>query len=131
MTYNALNQYKQNTVFTATPEELTLMLYDGAIKFMNIGKYNIENNNIAKSHEALMRAQDIITELNSSLNMEYEVSTNLRDLYEFIMDKLIDANIHKQIEPIEEALEIVTEMRDTWKEAMLKVKKQVYQNRQV
>lgn len=131
MTYNALNQYKQNTVFTATPEELTLMLYDGAIKFMNIGKYNIENNNIAKSHEALMRAQDIIIELNSSLNMEYEVSTNLRDLYEFIMDKLIDANIHKQIEPIEESLEIVTEMRDTWKEAMLKVKKQVYQNRQV
>lgn len=131
MTYNALNQYKQNTVFTATPEELTLMLYDGAIKFMNIGKYNIENNNIAKSHEALMRAQDIIIELNSSLNMEYEISTNLRELYEFIMDKLIDANIHKQIEPIEEALEIVTEMRDTWKEAMLKVKKQVYQNRQV
>ena len=131
MTYNALNQYKQNTVFSATPEELTLMLYDGAIKFMNIGKYHIENNNIGKAHESLLRAQDIIIELNSSLNMEYEVSENLRTLYDFILDRLIDANIYKKSEPILEALDIVTEMRDTWKEAMLKVKKQVYENRGV
>ena len=131
MTYNALNQYKQNTVFSATPEELTLMLYDGAIKFMNIGKYHIENNNIIKAHEALIRAQDIIIELNSSLNMEYEVSENLRGLYEFVLDRLIDANIYKKVEPVDEALEIITEMRDTWKEAMLEVKKQVYENRGV
>lgn len=131
MTYNALNQYKQNTVFSATPEELTLMLYDGAIKFMNIGKYHIENNNIIKAHEALIRAQDIIIELNSSLNMEYEISENLRGLYEFILNRLIDANIYKKIEPIDEALEIISEMRDTWKEAMLEVKKQVYENRGV
>lgn len=131
MTYNALNQYKQNTVFTATPEELTLMLYNGGIKFMNIAKYSIENNEIEKAHGALIRAQDIIIELNSSLNMDYEVSTNFRQLYGFIIDKLIDANINKQVELIEEALEILTEMRDTWKEAMKDVKKRVYQNRQV
>lgn len=129
MTYNALNQYKQNVVFTATPEELTLMLYDGSIKFMNIAKYSIENGDIQRAHEALIRAQDIIIELNSSLNMEYELSTNFRRLYEFILDKLIDANIQKEIEPIDEALEILTEMRDTWKEAMQQVKKKVYQNR--
>lgn len=129
MTYNALNQYKQNVVFTATPEELTLMLYDGSIKFMNIAKYSIENDDIQRAHEALIRAQDIIIELNSSLNMEYELSTNFRRLYEFILDKLIDANIQKEIEPIDEALEILTEMRDTWKEAMQQVKKKVYQNR--
>ena len=129
MTYNAPNQYKQSAVFTATPEELTLMLYDGAIKFMNIGKYHIENNNVVKSHEALIRAQDIIIELNSSLDMKYEVSENLRGLYDFVLERLIDANIGKKVEPIDEALEIVTDMRDTWKEAMLKVKKQVYENR--
>lgn len=129
MTYNALNQYKQNAVFTATPEELTLMLYDGSIKFMNIAKYSIENDDIQRAHEALIRAQDIIIELNSSLNMEYELSTNFRRLYEFILDRLIDANIQKEIEPIDEALEILTEMRDTWKEAMQQVKKKVYQNR--
>lgn len=129
MTYNALNQYKQNVVFTATPEELTLMLYDGSIKFMNIAKYSIENDDIQRAHEALIRAQDIIIELNLSLNMEYDLSTNFRRLYEFILDKLIDANIQKEIEPIDEALEILTEMRDTWKEAMQQVKKKVYQNR--
>ena len=131
MTYNALNQYKQNTVFSATPEELTLMLYDGAIKFMNISKYHIENNNVVKAHEALIRAQDIIIELNSSLNMEYEISKNLRGLYEFLLDRLVDANIYKKVQPIDEALEIVTEMRDTWKEAMQEVKKQVYGNKGV
>ncbi|MCF6465253.1 flagellar export chaperone FliS [Clostridium sp. Cult2] len=131
MTYNALNQYKQNTVYTATPEELTLMLYDGGIKFMNIAKYNIENNQIEKAHQALIRAQDIIIELNSSLNMEYEISSNLRKLYDFIINKLIDANISKDIKPIDEALEIITDMRDTWKEVMKVVKKKVYKNRQV
>jgi len=131
MTYNALNQYKQNAVFTATPEELTLMLYDGGIKFMNIAKYSIENNDVQRAHETLIRAQDIIIELNSSLNMEYEISTNFRRLYGFILDKLIDANIQKNMEPIDEALEILIEMRDTWKEAMQQVKKKVYQNRQV
>lgn len=131
MTYSALNQYKQNTVYTATPEELTLMLYDGGIKFMNIAKYNIENNQIEKAHQALIRAQDIIIELSSSLNMEYEISSNFKQLYDFIMDNLIEANISKETKPIEEALGILTEMRDTWKEAMKEVKKKVYKNRQV
>jgi len=131
MTYNALNQYKQNAVFTATPEELTLMLYDGCIKFLNIAKYNIEKKDIEKAHNALIRAQDIVIELDSSLNMQYEISNNLRQLYNFVREKLIDANINKKVEPIDEALEIVSELRDTWKEAMKQVKKQVYKNRQV
>lgn len=131
MTYNALNQYKQNTVLTATPEELTLMLYDGGIKFMNIGKYAIEKNEIMKAGNALIRAQDIVSELNGSLDMNYEVAENLRNLYGFVMEKLIDANINKETEPIDEALEIFVEMRDTWKVAMKDVKKKVYENRQV
>ncbi len=131
MTYSALNQYKQNTVLTATPEELTLMLYDGAIKFMNIAKYSIKNNDKERAHKSLIRAQDIVVELNSTLNMDYEVSKNLETLYDFVIDKLIDANINKQGEPIDEALDILTELRDTWKEAMKDVRKKVYQNRQV
>ncbi len=63
---------------------------------MNIAKYSIENNDVQRAHEALIRAQDIIIELNSSLNMEYEISTNFRRLYGFILDKLIDANIQKK-----------------------------------
>lgn len=131
MTYSALNQYKQNTVYTATPEELTLMLYDGCIKFMNIAKYNIENKNIQKSHEALLRAQDIIMELRSTLDPSYQISNNLMSLYDFMRQRLIDANINKDIKPIEEVLELMTDLRDTWKEAMKQVKKQVYGGRRV
>lgn len=127
MTYQALNQYKQNAVLTATPEELTLMLYDGAIKFMNIGKYSIENKDMEKAHSSLMRAQDIILELNYSLDMNYEVSKGLRGLYDFVLSKLIDANINKDINAIDEALAVVNDMRDTWKEVIKQIKQKVYQ----
>ncbi len=127
MTYQALNQYKQNAVLTATPEELTLMLYDGAIKFMNIGKYSIENKELEKAHSSLVRAQDIILELNYSLDMNYEISKELRVLYDFVLAKLVDANINKDSKAIEEALTIVNDMRDTWKEVMKQIKQKVYQ----
>lgn len=126
---NALNQYKQNAVYTATPEELTLMLYDGCIKFMNAAKYHIENGNIPKAHESLIRAQDIVYELRSTLDDKYEISSNFRKLYDFVLDRLIDANLRKETKPIDEALEIITGLRDTWKEAMRQVKKAVYKNR--
>ncbi|MCQ4925574.1 flagellar export chaperone FliS [Tissierella carlieri] len=127
MTYQALNQYKQNAVLTATPEELTLMLYDGAIKFMNIGKYSIENKDMEKAHSSLLRAQDIILELNYSLDMNYDVSKGLRTLYDFVLTKLIDANINKDSKAIEEALTVVNDMRDTWKEVIKQIKQKVYQ----
>lgn len=131
MSYDALKQYKQNTVYSATPEELTLMLYDGCIKFMKIGKYSIENKDIQKAHEALMRAQDIVIELKSTLDTSYEISQNFMKLYDFVMDRLVDGNVKKDVKPIEEALGIMTELRDTWKEAMKQVKKKIYNNRRV
>ncbi|TCU65772.1 flagellar protein FliS [Tissierella praeacuta] len=127
MTYEALNKYKQNSVSTATPEELTLMLYDGTIKFMNIGKYSIENKDLEKAHSSLIRAQDIILELNYSLDMNYDISKELRELYSFILSKLVDANINKDTKTIDEALVIVNDMRDTWKEVMKQIKQKVYQ----
>jgi flagellar protein FliS len=126
---NVLNQYKQNAVYTATPEELTLMLYDGCIKFMNMAKYHIEKGNVPKAHESLIRAQDIIYELRATLDDKYEISSNFRKLYDFVLDRLISANLRKEIKPIDEALEIMTGLRDTWKEAMKQVKKAVYKNR--
>lgn len=129
MNYNALNQYKQNTVNTATPEELTLMLYKGAIKFINIGKIGIENGDTEKAHEAIIRAQDIIVELNASLNMDYDISKELRNIYEFMIDRLVDANIQKETKSLEEVLELLIELKDTWKEAMQKIKKVRYANK--
>lgn len=127
MTYEAMNRYKQNSVMTATPEELTLMLYEGAIKFMNIAKYAIENKEMERVHVSLIRAQDIILELNYSLDMNYEISKNLRNLYDFVLSKLVDANINKDIVPIDEALIIVNDLRDTWKDVIRQIKQKVYQ----
>lgn len=127
MTYKALNQYKQNTVLTATPEELTLMLYEGAIKFMNIAKYSIENKDLERTHSSLMRAQDIILELNYSLDMNYDISKQFRSLYDFVLTKLVDANIQKSANAIEEALSIINEMKDAWKEVMRQIRQKVYQ----
>lgn len=129
MTYQALNQYKQNTVLTATPEELTLMLYEGAIKFMNIAKYSMENKDLERTHSSLMRAQDIIMELNYSLDMNYEISKEFRSLYDFVLSKLVDANIKKSIESLEEALIIINDMKDTWKEVIKQIKQKVYQTK--
>ncbi|KPU26887.1 flagellar biosynthesis protein FliS [Caloranaerobacter sp. TR13] len=115
---NPYAQYQQNSIMTATPEELTLMLYNGAIKFIKQGKIFIEQNDIQNAHNSIIRAQDIISELNITLNMDYEISKNLRSLYTFILDKLMEANIKKDSKILEEILPIVEDLRDTWKEAM-------------
>lgn len=121
--YNAYNQYKQNTVATAPPEELTLMLYNGIIKFANQAIIAIDEVRIPQAHEAITRAHDIVIELNATLKMEYEVSKGLRPIYDFLSDRLIDANIKKDKRIIEEILPIITELRDTWKQAMELAKK--------
>jgi len=121
--YNAYNQYKQNTVFTASPEELTLMLYNGMVKYANQAMIAIEEKRIPQAHEAITRTSDIIMELNMTLNMDYEVSQGLRQLYDFLLNRLTEANIAKDKGIIEEILPLITELRDTWKEAMELAKK--------
>lgn len=127
MTYNNMyQQYQQNSIMTASPEELTLMLYNGAIKFINLGKLHIENKEIEKANNAIKRAQDIITELNNTLDMNYEISHNLGSIYTFILEKLLDANIKKDISFLDEVLPLIEEIRDTWKEAMKEARKIKY-----
>ena len=115
---NAYAKYKEQSVNTATPEELTLMLYNGCIKFINLAEVFIDEKNIEKTNLNIQKAQAIIGELNLTLNMDYEISNNLRQLYTFVNEKLLDANISKDKKALAEAKEIVTELRDTWKEAM-------------
>ncbi len=115
---NPYSQYKENSIKTASPQELTLMLYNGALKFINQGKLFIEQKNIPSANESLKRAQDIITELNITLDMNYEISKNLRGLYMYILEKLVEANITKDCKHLDEAASMVTQLRDTWKEAM-------------
>lgn len=120
---NPYAKYKEQSVSTATPEELTLMLYNGCIKFMNLAEIYIDEQNYEEVNTNLQKAQDIITELNVTLNMDIPVSHNLRSLYEYIYERLIDANIGKEKESLSEAKTLVSDLRDTWKEAMILARK--------
>lgn len=122
MTNNPYSKIKQTSIMTASPQELTLMLYDGAMKFANQAIVAIEKNDIGKSHELIVRCQDIIRELQSSLDFKYPVSQNLELMYDYIYRRLIDANVQKSTEILEEALFFIRELRDTWKQAMEIVK---------
>jgi len=118
---NPYQQYHENSIFTARPEELTLMLYNGAIKFLKQAQISIETKEVTKVHNNIIRAQDIIMELRSTLDMKYEISNNLDALYEFMYNMLIQANIHKfdgGLKNINEVINFLEELRDTWKEAM-------------
>lgn len=118
----AYAQYNNNKVLTASPAELTLLLYEGAIKFCNIAMMGLEENNIQKTHDNIKKAQAIIEELQSTLNHSYKVAEDFDNVYHYIYSLLTDANIHKDKETLERALNEIRGMRDTWKEVMKKAK---------
>ncbi|HOJ11382.1 MAG TPA: flagellar export chaperone FliS [Clostridiales bacterium] len=120
----AYNQYMENSIFTSTPEELTLMLYNGLVKFIMQAQVSIEEKQIEKANNSILRAQSIITELQSTLDMKYEVSKNMMLLYDYIYNRLIDANIKKDKEILEEVMGFAKELRDTWTQAMKIAKKE-------
>jgi flagellar protein FliS len=111
-------KYLKDIVFSATPEDLTLMLYDGALKFCNQGIMAIEAGDMQKAHDMAVRAQNIIRELQLTLKQEYEVSRGMAAMYEYIYRRLFEANIAKDAEILGEARDLIREMRNTWKEAM-------------
>lgn len=115
---NQYIKYKEQSVTTATPEELTLMLYNGCIKFINLAEVYIDEKNYEKTNLNIQKAQNIVQELNITLNMDYEISKNLRQLYTFVNERLLDANIKKDKQALFDAKDIVSDLRDTWKEAM-------------
>ena len=118
MTQNMTLAYKNNSIQTASPAELTLMLYDGAIKFCNIALAALENNDLQKANDNIIKAEKIITEFRATLNFKYPVAKDFDIVYDYIYRRLIEANIHKDAEVLNEALKYTREMRDTWKEVM-------------
>ena len=123
---NPYEQYKQQSVMTATPAELTLMLYNGCIKFIKDAKLAIDKNDIEKAGNTILRAQDIIQELMATLNTDYDISNNLYALYDYMYQRLIDANISKDKAPLDETLELITELRDTWTQVIKINRKETY-----
>ena len=115
---NMANTYKNQQIMTASPEELTLMLYNGAIRFASESILALDNNAVEKAHQANLRAQDIVREFRATLDMNYDLSKGLDQLYEYIEYRLIQGNLKKDKAQLEEAKGMLVELRDTWVEAM-------------
>lgn len=115
---NAYSQYNNSKILTASPAELTLMLYEGAIKFVNIAEMAIENNDIQKAHDNIVKTQKIIDYLRQTLDMKYTVAQDFERIYVYLAERLVEANIKKDKEILEEVNSHLRSVRDTWKEVM-------------
>lgn len=115
---NAYAQYNNNKILTASPAELTLMLYEGAIKFCNISISAIEDSDIPKAHANIVKVQKIIDYLRQTLDMKYAVAKDFDNIYSYLSQRLVEANIKKDKGILEEVNMHLHSVRDTWKEVM-------------
>ena len=115
---NAYAQYNNSKVLTASPAELTLMLYDGAIKFCNIAILAVEQRDIQKAHTNIIKVERIIDYLRTTLDMSYPVAQDFERIYLYLGDRLVQGNIKKDKEILEEVCEHLRSVRDNWKEVM-------------
>jgi flagellar protein FliS len=119
---NAAEAYRRQQVLNAPPEQLTLMLYNGCLKFIDEGIQLISEKRYESANVSLQKAQRIISEFRLTLDMEYEISHQLLPLYNYIYDRLVEGNILADTSKIKEAKGIVLELRDAWAEAMKKAR---------
>ena len=115
---NQYAQYNNSKVLTASPAELTLMLYDGAIKFTNIAIMAIEKKDVEKAHNNIVKVEKIINEFRATLDSKYEVSKDFDRVYVYMLQRLLEGNIKKDPEILEEVTTQLRSMRDTWKQVM-------------
>ena len=122
MAYNAAKAYGSNKVLTASPAELTLMLYEGAVKFANIAVTALEKKDYETTNINIQKCRNIVVELTSTLNMKYPVAEDFKRLYDYIFALLVEANMKKDLELLNRALDELRDIRDIWKEIMSKTK---------
>ncbi len=115
---SAYAQYNNSKIMTASPAELTLMLYDGAIKFCNIAIVAVEQKDIEKAHNNIIKTERIIDYFRQTLDMKYEVAQDFERVYSYLGQRLTQANIKKDKEILEEVGQHLHTMRDTWKQVM-------------
>ena len=120
MANNPYNEYMRNKIMTATPGELTLMLYEGAVKIGNISIKAIEDGDIETAHANIVKEQNIIDEFRRTLDCKYPVAQDFENVYRYLSQRLVEANIHKDKEIMEEVVKHLRSMRDNWKEVMKK-----------
>jgi len=115
---NAYNAYKSNSVNYASKEQLLLMLLDGAVKFAKVARQAILDKDVKSSHENLVKTQDIFTELMITLDQNAgEWAVNMYKIYEFIKERLFQANLKKDVKVLDEVMPLIEEVRNTWQEA--------------
>lgn len=114
----AYAQYNNSKILTASPAELTLMLYEGAIKFCNIAIDAVEHQDVPRAHTNIVKVENIIDYLRQTLDMKYPVAKHFEKMYVYLNRRLIEANIRKDKEILEEVNGHLHEIRDTWKEVM-------------
>lgn len=113
---NASNVYQRNQVLTASPKKLVTLLLEGCIKNLKLAELYIEENNISEANHALIKAQDIIQELNNTLDFEAggEVALNLHSVYDYVLNELIQANIHKSVTIVKTCRGLIEDLNATW-----------------
>lgn len=125
---NSYETYQQVSVNTATPGELTLMLYNGCIKFIKAAKRAINDKQIEVKHINITKAQKIINELIVTLNMDYAIAKDMRRLYDYMNRRLIEANIKNDVSILDEVESLAIDFRDTWKEVIVINRKGTYKS---
>ena len=115
---NPYKAYEQNSVTQSTPGELTLMLYNGCLKFLNQAKKGIETKDIELKNTNIQKAQNILREFMVTLDKSIPVSETMLPLYEYMINRLVEANIQNDSQIIDEVAGYVTEFRDTWKQVI-------------
>lgn len=120
---NGYQQYQYNSIISASPERLMIMLFEGAIKFVRLAKKAVEEKDIEGANYNIARAEDIIAELEASLDMSYEVSEDLIKIYDFLYRQLIEANIKKDVNILDTVELMLADLKNTWSEACLRLKK--------
>jgi len=120
---NAYQQYQYNSIMSASPERLVLMLFEGAIKLVKLARKAILEKDMEGANNNLTRAQDIIAELDRSLDMSYDISQSLAGIYDFLYRQLVDANIKKDAELLDVVESMLKELKDTWEQAYVNSKK--------
>lgn len=118
MNHNPYAQYQTSRILTASPAELTLMLYDGAIKFGNVAIQGMREKDIEKAHVNLKKVQRIVTEFRVTLDMSYPVAQDFERIYVYLEERMTEANLKKDPEIMEEVVSHLRSLRDTWKEVM-------------
>ena len=118
MVNSAAEAYKRQQIMTASPEALTLMLYNGCLKFIKEGAEALAEKNFEAANTSFQKAQNIISEFRITLNMDYEISHQLMPLYNYAYDRLVEGNMKSDPAIIQEASDIMTELRDAWAQAM-------------